>query len=35
MSLSLYDVSVPVFIRGLTILSTLLDKAEAHCVRDW
>ncbi|UIN35013.1 DUF1993 domain-containing protein [Methylobacterium oryzae] len=30
MSLSLYDVSVPVFMRGLTILSTLLDKAEAH-----
>ena len=30
MSLTLYDASVPVFTRGLTILSTLLDKAEAH-----
>ncbi|MGV7030853.1 DUF1993 domain-containing protein [Methylobacterium symbioticum] len=30
MSLSLYNVSVPVFTRGLTILSTLLAKAEAH-----
>ncbi|WP_018263347.1 DUF1993 domain-containing protein [Methylobacterium sp. WSM2598] len=29
MSLSLYDASVPVFTRGLTV-STLLDKAEAH-----
>lgn len=30
MSLSLFDASVPVFTRGLTILSTLLDRAEAH-----
>ncbi len=30
MSLTLYEVSVPVFTRGLTILSTLLEKAEAH-----
>src|SRR3954465_2226625 len=30
MSLTLYDASIPVFTRGLTILSTLLDKAEAH-----
>ena len=30
MSLSLYDASVPVFRRGLTILPVLLDKAEAH-----
>lgn len=30
MSFSLYDASVPVFRRGLTILPTLLDKAETH-----
>lgn len=30
MSLSLYRISVPVFVRGLTILSTLLDKGAAH-----
>jgi hypothetical protein len=30
MALSLYDVSIPVFVRGLTNLSTLLDKAAAH-----
>jgi uncharacterized protein len=30
MPLTLYDASIPVFTRGLTILSTLLDKAEAH-----
>ena len=30
MSLSIYDVSVPVLTRGLNILSTYLDKAEAH-----
>lgn len=30
MSLTLYEASVPVFTRGLTILSTLLDRAEAH-----
>ncbi|MCW2238736.1 DUF1993 domain-containing protein [Azospirillum canadense] len=30
MSLSLYRISVPVFARGLTVLSTLLDKGVAH-----
>jgi hypothetical protein len=30
MSLTLYEASVPVFTRGLTILSSMLDKAEAH-----
>lgn len=30
MSISLYDVSVPVLVRGLTNLSALLDKAAAH-----
>jgi uncharacterized protein len=30
MPLTLYEASVPVFTRGLTILSTLLDRAEAH-----
>ena len=30
MTLSMYDASVPVLTRGLTILSALLDKGEAH-----
>jgi hypothetical protein len=30
MALSMHQVSVPVFVRGLTVLSTLLDKAQAH-----
>ena len=30
MSLSMYQVSVPVFLRGLGVLSTLLVKAQAH-----
>jgi hypothetical protein len=30
MPLTLYETSIPVFTRGLTILSTLLDTAEAH-----
>ncbi|HTD03435.1 DUF1993 domain-containing protein [Undibacterium sp.] len=30
MSLSMYRVSVPVFVRGLGVLSTLLEKASAH-----
>jgi len=30
MSLSIYDVSVPVLVRGLTIAARYLDKAEAH-----
>jgi hypothetical protein len=30
MSTPLYDLSVPVFIRGLTNLSAILDKAAAH-----
>jgi hypothetical protein len=30
MALSMYQVSVPVFVRGLTVLSELLKKAEAH-----
>lgn len=30
MSLSMYRVSVPVFIRGLDVLSVLLDKASTH-----
>jgi hypothetical protein len=31
MSLSMYDVSVPVFRQILTALSAVLDKADAHC----
>lgn len=30
MSLSMYQVSIPVFVRGLGVLSTLLQKASAH-----
>ena len=30
MALSLYDVSIPVLVRGLANLSTLIDKAAAH-----
>jgi hypothetical protein len=30
MALSLYDVSIPVLLRGLTNLSILIDKATAH-----
>ncbi|RKP56644.1 DUF1993 domain-containing protein [Pararobbsia silviterrae] len=30
MSISIYEMSVPVFIRGLRVLSTLIDKAEAY-----
>ena len=30
MTVSMYRLSAPVFIRGLKVLSTLLDKAEAH-----
>jgi hypothetical protein len=30
MSLSLYDVTVPAFLRGLRVLSTELDKGAAH-----
>jgi hypothetical protein len=30
MSISMYDFSIPVLTRGLTNLSALLDKAEAH-----
>jgi uncharacterized protein len=30
MALSLYDVSIPVLVRGLTNLSILIDKATAH-----
>ncbi len=30
MSLSLYQASIPVYLRGLGVLSTLLEKAEAH-----
>ena len=30
MAISIYDISIPVFIRGLTNLSTILDKAAAH-----
>ena len=30
MSLSLYDASIPNFVRGLKNLSSFLDKAEAH-----
>ncbi|MDC8759446.1 DUF1993 domain-containing protein [Janthinobacterium fluminis] len=30
MSLSMYQASVPVFVRGLEVLSTLLEKALAH-----
>lgn len=31
MTLSMYKASIPVFVRGLTALGGLLDKAEAHC----
>ncbi|WP_186247289.1 DUF1993 domain-containing protein [Burkholderia gladioli] len=30
MSVSLYDISIPVLVRGLRTLSKLLDKGEAH-----
>lgn len=30
MPISMFNASVPVFIRGLTVLSSLLDKAEQH-----
>jgi len=30
MSLSMHQVSVPVFVRGLNVLSSLLEKAQAH-----
>jgi len=30
MTVSIYDISIPAFIRGLTNLSGLLDKAAAH-----
>jgi hypothetical protein len=30
MSLSMYQVSIPVFVRGLEVLASLLAKAEAH-----
>eukprot|EP01032_Pedospumella_encystans_P037609 gene37609-42598_t len=30
MSLSMYQVSVPVFVRGLNVLSALLKKGEEH-----
>jgi hypothetical protein len=30
MALSLYDVSIPLLVRGLNNLSAILDKAEAH-----
>jgi hypothetical protein len=30
MSLSIYDVTVPAFLRGLRVLATLLQKGEAH-----
>lgn len=30
MSLSMYQASIPVFIRGLTNLAAIMDKAEAH-----
>nr|MBP6706792.1 DUF1993 family protein [Achromobacter sp.] len=30
MSLSLYQASVPVFVRGLNVLAALLEKAESH-----
>lgn len=31
MSVSLYDVSIPVFTLGLSNLSAILDKAASHC----
>src|SRR5690348_482165 len=33
MSLSMYEVSIPVFIRGLTVLSSLLEKGQAHAAQ--
>ena len=30
MSISMYDISIPVLVRGLTNLSAILDKAAAH-----
>lgn len=32
MSISMYDATVPVLLRGLTVVSRYLDKAEAHAV---
>jgi hypothetical protein len=34
MSLSMYDASIPVLIRGLGVLSTYVDKAEAHALEN-
>jgi hypothetical protein len=34
MSVTLSQLSIPAFVRGLTILSTLLAKGEAHAVAD-
>ncbi|NNG21466.1 DUF1993 domain-containing protein [Telluria aromaticivorans] len=33
MSITIYKVSVPAFVRGLNVLSTLLTKAEEHSVQ--
>ena len=30
MTLSIYQASIPVFLRGLDVLSVLLDRAAAH-----
>jgi len=32
MSISLYDVSIPTYRRGLKNLASFLDKAEAHAL---
>lgn len=34
MPVSMYKISVPVFIRGLNVLAGLLDKAEAHAAEN-
>ncbi len=34
MPVSMYRLSVPVFVRGLTVLSALLEKAEAHAAEN-
>ena len=34
MSVSMYQASVPVFIRGLRVVSALLEKAQAHVEQD-
>ena len=34
MSVSMYQATIPVFIRGLRVVSALLEKAQAHVEED-